>query len=320
MAEQKAEYVTRQELNDAEEMLGAGYEHRITNESNDHKYFIITPRIIHAYARNPHDLALWHTVKDVAGESGECYLSTSDLATLCDMSSGQVSKSRAYWLKTGFLKGSLRRDPGYPQPVWHLSVPDVWGRNVKWCEEHPRIADRLAHKKSLHLVKPSPSEEGITYSEEGITPGETKKTYKKNEKGEGEAPAPDFKNMSVAEARRHPTIRMYTEAAEFFPPSVAWELVDQFITAHKLTAEQIHGAAAAWAMAGYKQGNVKGILEWAANGIPEKNRSARAEPDMPHPERKVFEKEAQPKFVPPPPGLMDRFKKVVKAKEVSDGV
>ena len=81
----------------------------------------------------------------------------------------------------------------------------------------------------------------------------------------------DFKSMTVAEAQRLPTLRMYADATDFFPGSIIWEFVDKFITENKLTAEKITAAAVAWAMAGYKRENVKGILEWAVSGIPEKH-------------------------------------------------
>ena len=156
----------------------------IKNESNDHKYFIITPRIVKAYSRTPYDLALWDTIKDIAGEGGECYLSTADLATLSGMSAGQAHLSRKYWIKIGFLKGEVKRDPGYPQPVWHITVPDLWQKNITWCEKYPKIKDRIAfrheHKslqKSIHPVKATREH---SPSEEGTTPSELKNTNKED--------------------------------------------------------------------------------------------------------------------------------------------
>jgi hypothetical protein len=83
-----------------------------------------------------------------------------------------------------------------------------------------------------------------------------------------ESPALDFKNMSVSEARKVPTLRMYAEATEFFPGSVVWEFVHDEIMKHKLTPEKIRAAAVVWAARGFKPSNVQGILEWAVNGIP----------------------------------------------------
>ena len=180
MSEEKGEYVTKEEIDDALEMVGAGYEHHVKDESNDRKYFIITPRIVKAFARNPYDLALWDTIKDIAGEGGECYLSTEQLAILSGMSAGKASDSRKHWVETGFLKGEVRKDPGYPQPVWHLTVPDLWQKNIQWCEEHPKIQDRIdfmIEQKSLHHMKPSPHEGGTS-------PHETKKIKKVKQKEE----------------------------------------------------------------------------------------------------------------------------------------
>jgi DnaD/phage-associated family protein len=161
MTEITGKYEVEESTENAMEMLGTHEEVRVQDESNDRRYFTITPRIVKAYARNSHDLALWETVKDVAGENGECYLNTDQLAILAGVSTGQISNSRKYWLKIGFLKGEIRKDPGYSQGVWHLSVPDLWAKNIEWCEKHPKIEDRLTFRKahrSLHRVKPSPSE------------------------------------------------------------------------------------------------------------------------------------------------------------------
>lgn len=170
MTEQQADYTA--ETDEAMQMLGAGHDVRVKDESNDKKYFIITPRIVKAYSRNSHDFALWDTIKDIAGESGECYLNTGQLAILSGISTGQVSLSRRYWIKIGFLKGEIRKDPGYSQAVWHLSIPDLWAKNIEWCEKHLKIADRIEFRKahkSLHpvkaIVKPSPSESKPSPSE-----------------------------------------------------------------------------------------------------------------------------------------------------------
>lgn len=92
----------------------------------------------------------------------------------------------------------------------------------------------------------------------------------KKERKDIERRALDFQSMTIPEARKLPTLRMYEDATDFFPGSVIWEFVHTFITENKLTAEKIKAAAVAWAAQGFKKENVKGILEWALNGIPEK--------------------------------------------------
>jgi len=35
-------------------------------------------------------------------------------------------------MSVGLLYGKFKRDPGYPQPVWHLRIPNLWKANVAW--------------------------------------------------------------------------------------------------------------------------------------------------------------------------------------------
>jgi len=155
-------------------------------ESDEKKYFFITPRVVKALTTSPYEDSLWGTIKDICGEAGECYISTPDLALLSNMSTGAVSKHRKGLIEKGILKGEIKKDPGYPQPVWHLTIPDLWAVNIEFVLQHPTIAARVAHKQaqkdSLHQVKTSPDERGTPPDERGTPPDETKKKEKKKEK------------------------------------------------------------------------------------------------------------------------------------------
>ena len=59
---------------------------------------------------------------------------------------------------------------------------------------------------------------------------------------------------------------------------MTWEFVHNFITDNKLTEDKIKEAATAWALAGFKSENVKGILEWTISGIPEKHKTQTMKP------------------------------------------
>lgn len=170
-------------------------DNKIQDDSSDRKYFIITPQIVWAQCRDPYDFTLWNVVKMVTAEKGECFLSTEDLAYLSMMSMGKVSECRKYLISVGLLAGELRKDPDYPQPVWHLRIPDLWPKNVEWRQKFDSLKQRVAYKaneKVLHLMKPSPGEGGISPSEGGTSPGETKKNQKNNQK---KNPAPISKKI-----------------------------------------------------------------------------------------------------------------------------
>ena len=107
-------------------------QNHIQDKSGDRKYFTIIPQFVWAKCRDTYDLALWHFIKMVAAEKGECILSTPDLAKGAGMSTGKANDCRKYLLDAGLIEGELRRDPDYPQEVWHLTVPDLWPQNVEW--------------------------------------------------------------------------------------------------------------------------------------------------------------------------------------------
>lgn len=174
---------------------------RIIDQSGDKDFFVITPQIVWAIARDPYDYTLWNVIKMIAGDKGECILSTDDLAALAMMSAGKVSDCRKYLIEQGVLEGEFRQDPGYPQPVWHLTIPNLWKMNVEWREKNSSLKARIAMKKeqrqglkaqrsakkqakhnSLHQMKPSPGEGGVTPDEGGVTPDETKKNQQEEPK------------------------------------------------------------------------------------------------------------------------------------------
>ncbi len=105
---------------------------------------------------------------------------------------------------------------------------------------------------------------------------DTQKTLSKDNKISLSRGEPDFANMTVLQARSVPTLQMFSRATGFFPGSVVWETVHEYITEHKLTEERIKTAAVAWKLRGYREGNIEGILEWARDGVPPKTTRASA--------------------------------------------
>lgn len=161
-------------------------QNKVIDESGDPKYYIMTPQIVMALCDSPYEYTLWNAIKCVTGEVGECFLATEDLAAMAMMSAGKCSQCRKSLIDKGLLLGEIRKDPGYPQPVWHLTIPNLWTANRKWREENPSLLDRIAlkreQKKSLHHVKPSPREEPPSQDEEPPSPDETKKNQKEEPK------------------------------------------------------------------------------------------------------------------------------------------
>lgn len=150
---------------------------KVRDRSGDKKYFTITPRIVWALSRSPYDYMLWNVVKDIAGDDGECILSTEDLATLSMMSAGKVTDCRTHLLKVGLLEGETQKSPEYQWPIWHLTIPDLWELNTKTAKSIPSLKNRIEFKKNQKLestISDSCGEGGI-YSCGEETPHQVKK-------------------------------------------------------------------------------------------------------------------------------------------------
>jgi len=118
--------------------------------SNDRKYYTTTPNLVRLKSRSPYDYMLWCTIKELVGETGECYICTENLATLAMMSTGKVCDSRAYLIECGLLDGELkRRDSGdrKTKPTWHLTIPDIWAENIQAAQDLPTFGDKINQKK-----------------------------------------------------------------------------------------------------------------------------------------------------------------------------
>jgi hypothetical protein len=184
---------------------------KISDHSNQKKYWLQVPQLAWALSRTPQDYTLWSVVYMIAGEGGQCILSTPDLAVLAMMSVGKAADCRAYLLAVGLLEGETKKDPGYPQEVWHLRVPDFWEENIKWRKDWDGLKDRVELKrsftkllkdtglyrsfklekflederlhivnvKSFHNVKGSQYERHHSYCENGPSQNERKKNQKK---------------------------------------------------------------------------------------------------------------------------------------------
>ena len=165
----------------------------VSPDRTDQRYFVITPHLIFALSRDAYDIAAWGAVKMIAGDGGECTLATAELGQLAGMSAGKMQNCRAYLLAIHLLEGQMIRDAGYPQPIWHLRIPDLWPRNIAMREQlgpdlHQRIAaivnlraaTQAEMAKSVHVVNALLEEErscGVGHHSPGesrMAPGESR--------------------------------------------------------------------------------------------------------------------------------------------------
>lgn len=197
---------------------------------------------------------------------GRCTEGLETTAKKCNMSEGKASETRQSLADKGWIAlQKVSMDKGRYRFI--VTVID------RWIENFARYSGLSIEDIAEQVKKASasPREPIPSPREASPSPSEGKKELLKNLKDS--LTGAHFSEMTVQEARQVPTLKMYAEATDFFPGSVVWEYVHNFVLTNKLTIEQIKTAAVAWSLRGYRKENVEGILQWARDGVPEKQKT-----------------------------------------------
>jgi hypothetical protein len=297
--EERVDYVT--ETEEALDMLGKGHEapyeihmpSRVISEGDEGQQEYQTGVWIKITAsfRNKHlkklkgsRLGVWLCIALHINERNDSHPS---IETICDetgYSNREVIDCVRELEKDGYLtviRGKQRYN------IYHVNFGAAFGKgNTPTSEESSQVkkSARNSELSSGKMLKSSLKEEPI----------------KKNQKERVTRPL-NFKDMTVAEARKVPSLRMYIQATDHFPGSVVWEYVHNTITQNNLTFEKLQEAAVEWSARGFKPSNVKGVLEWAINGIPSNGYAAKPADTAPRPEYLPVQPDPnKDKYVPRP--------------------
>jgi hypothetical protein len=108
--------------------------------NEERRYFVQIPQIVWARIRDPYDLAIWATVKMIAGEAGNCWLSLRRLARLAACSHAKAEDSIRWLIRVELLDGEkLQPDkekrPGQRETGWVLAIPDLWELNTNYRQQ-----------------------------------------------------------------------------------------------------------------------------------------------------------------------------------------
>ena len=192
---------------------------------------------------------------------GKCTESIETTARKCRMAVGKASQARMSLSDKGWIR--LTKVPMDKSRYRYIvQVVDRWIENfARYSGLSKDDIQRQLANVSTDFPSGSPSPH-----EGSPSPHEGKKELIKNLNTLSTA---DFQKMTVEEAYKLQTLRLYRDATGYFPGQAAWEYVHLTILKHGLTVEKIRTASQEWAIRGYKPANVKGILEWALNGIPQ---------------------------------------------------
>ena len=81
---------------------------KITDESNDRKYFSIIPHYVVNHS-TVYEQSLYLVMKRVAGETGTCWTSAQEIAQKLGCSRNTISKYRNKLLKRGWIQVSWKK-------------------------------------------------------------------------------------------------------------------------------------------------------------------------------------------------------------------
>lgn len=136
--------------------------YKIQDAGDLRKYYTQVPNMIDDAGLSLIAFRLYVHLKRVAGENGECYQSTSTLATACNMSAGAISKAKAELIKAELIEIEVMKDK---EKQYHsITIKDVWAKNL------------TTYTDSL-----SRGEHSLSLSEQPRSPGETKNNPIKND-------------------------------------------------------------------------------------------------------------------------------------------
>jgi hypothetical protein len=173
---------------------------RLLDKSQDRRYFTIIPNLlwVSELGLRPTDFKLYATIKKVAGETGECFMNTRNLAKEAGISVGATSEGKSRLEAAGLIiiVAKPRRRGG--QPIDHITIVDIWQRNVEYFMSQEKCSPDEHSSESVHQVNTSAVE--CSPDEHQCSPGEPEEEpLNKNQKMNKIASFPDFSSGSARE-------------------------------------------------------------------------------------------------------------------------
>lgn len=159
MTEEKAKYGNEEREDNA---------YQIRDEAIPRDFYTQIPNLVDVMELSPFTYRLYGHLRKVAGESGKCWQSTKTLSQSCDMSMGQVSKSKEE-LENVYPPLIRIESKKFDRGMYHeIAITDIWQMNHDFWNGSVLII-KTAKGQAFHTVN-----EWRSYSENLRSPGETK--------------------------------------------------------------------------------------------------------------------------------------------------
>jgi DNA-binding MarR family transcriptional regulator len=144
----------------------------VKEQRREYTWHTRIPNIVDEMDLSPFEFRLYHHLKRVAGDDGQCYKNTGNLAKECKMSTGAVSNAKKVLIEKGLIKIEIRNAGG--RDYHHITIIDIWDKNYQ------RFLELKAKSSSHDESEPKPR----SPSEPARSPGEPKNNPIKNRESE----------------------------------------------------------------------------------------------------------------------------------------
>lgn|SRR3990167_10146354 len=121
---------------------------KITDESNDRKYFSIIPHYVVNHS-TVYEQSLYLVMKRVAGENGSCWASPKEISNRMGVSANTVRKNIKKLLDRKWIRLAGQKQIGRTgQYVNEYKITDLWKENIKYIESEVVKSSRSETLKS----------------------------------------------------------------------------------------------------------------------------------------------------------------------------
>jgi len=261
-------------MNQVEEGI---YEMNNSNEKGtqyERKYFTQIPNMIDDLSLSVYAVRLYLRIKRRAGDNGVCFESTDNLSKGCNMAKGTISKAKKELVDAGLISIEKKKNPHGGKDYDYITVNNVWDENLTYYTSSPHELANSSHElaSSPGEIKKNPSNKN-TNEEVEIQ----KDSLLCAPRGEKES---SFSSTSSDEI--HPAIEAIAAVTGAIPPKNLHGLIIQEL-GEKPDKERLQEVYNSWTYEGHNPKNLRGIIDWYKNGIPERKPKRQREKDAENP-------------------------------------
>lgn len=185
----------------------------ITEEKNERLYFTMIPNIVTEMGLSVYAQSLYLRLKRRAGESGECFESTRNLAIGCKMSTAKVTEAKRELEQAGLIRIETAKGEHGGRPYHIITITNIWEKNLAHYSQVCRANLQVSPGKLASLPHAT--------KEESIK----KKGEERAATSAARVPFSGENGINAASLKSHPAIQAIKKITGYYPPKNLYERI-----------------------------------------------------------------------------------------------